>query len=184
MRDVHDLAKSYYDAARAEVIQRLAMREQVLLAGLTAFGVIGGLALSSLGRQSLLSLFPLLSFAFVVLLFRHQFLMAQLGEYIRTELESDLKLCDSREPGGRLPLHWDNWLRNEDSAKRLRFILAMELLGAWLLLWLPGLLALLVIFHRVSRAIIYIDGALMVVALVPFLAEMKRLVHEKTILKR
>jgi hypothetical protein len=38
MLDAHDLAKNYYIAAREEILQRLNLREQVLLACVTAFG--------------------------------------------------------------------------------------------------------------------------------------------------
>lgn len=37
------LAISYYNAARAEILQRLALREQVLLAYLAVVGVLAGL---------------------------------------------------------------------------------------------------------------------------------------------
>jgi hypothetical protein len=171
----HDLAKIYYSAARAEVLQRLAMREQVLLAGVTAFGVIGGLALAN-GRQHLLSLFPVLSLAFAVLHFRHHFLMAHLGQYIRSELDPSLGFPDVEEVGVQLPAHWDNWLRNEEGSSRIQYILLMELLGSWLLLWLPGLIGLLVLRSKISRPLISVDIVLLVGALIPFLLETKHLI--------
>jgi len=175
MPNGHDLAKIYYSAARAEVLQRLAMREQVLLAGVTAFGVIGGLALAN-GRQYLLSLFPVLSLAFAVLHFRHHFLMGHLGQYIRSELDPALGFTDVEEGSPQLPAHWDNWLRNEEGSSHIRYILVMELLGSWLLLWLPGLIGLLVLRSKVSRSLISIDVVLLIGALMPFLLETKHLV--------
>jgi hypothetical protein len=172
MPDPHDLAKSYYSAARAEVIQRLAMREQVLLAGVTAFGVIGGLALSSGEKQYLFALCPFLSFAFTVLLFRHHFLMIDLGRYIRSELNPLLGITGTTRFS---PIHWDNWLRNKDSSKRLRIILAMELAGAWLLLWLPGLIG--AVIAQVSYTIKWVDGILLAIALLPFLLELRDIIN-------
>jgi hypothetical protein len=174
MADDHDLAKIYYGAARAEILQRLAMREQVLLAGVTAFGVIGGLALGDNGgRQYLFGMFPFLSFAFVVLLFRHHFLMTKLGQYIHSELDRYLGFSDP------VPAHWNNWISYGESSKDLRLILAMELLGAWLLLWLPGMIALLGLHRKVSVPLKSVDSVLLIAALAPFILEAKRLVLDK-----
>lgn len=99
MPDSHDLSKTYFAAARAEVLQRMAVREQVLLAGVTAFGVISGLALSNNERRDLLGMCPFLSFAFAVLFFRLHFLMAHLAQYIHSELDPYLDFSDAKEVG-------------------------------------------------------------------------------------
>ena len=79
---------------------RMAVREQVLLAGVTAFGVISGLALSNNERRDLLGMCPFLSFAFAVLFFRLHFLMAHPGPiYPLSELDPYLDFSDAKEVG-------------------------------------------------------------------------------------
>src|ERR1035438_2203566 len=113
MTEAHELAKVYYAAARAEILQRLALREQVLLAGVAAFGAIAGLALSGkMANLNVVVLFPLLSFAFSIVLFRHHFLMKSLGEYIVTVLGPHLREGDEEGTDKTaMPPHWDAWLR-------------------------------------------------------------------------
>jgi hypothetical protein len=110
MLDANDLAKTYFVAARDEIIERLELREQVLLAGVTAFGVIGGLVVS--GKvPGLLTLFPLLSLAFTLVFFRHHFLITDLANYIDAELGPPLGLPKVESPDSeKMPLHWDAWL--------------------------------------------------------------------------
>ena len=146
MPDAHELAKVYYSAARAEILQRLALREQVLLAGAAAFGVIGGLAFANhRENQNLLCLVPFLSLAFTVVLFRHHWLIADLGNYINRELAPPLGIGARNEvEEALLPLHWDAWLfgpmgRHVRAPRRkLRTILIIEWLGALFLLLGPG----------------------------------------------
>ncbi|MGA3161195.1 MAG: hypothetical protein ABSC77_08245 [Terracidiphilus sp.] len=182
MPDAHELAKTYYNAARAEILGRLALREQVLLAAVTAFGVIGGLGLSNhMENENLLALFPFLSLAFTVVLFRHHWLIADLGNYIAVELDPSLQPADIEEPlGERMPYHWNAWLRlghgrfGQASRRKLRAILIGELLGTWLLIWGPGMAGLILSFngmYQVHRSIIWIDIALLLIALLPFVRE-------------
>lgn len=191
MPDAHELAKIYYSAARAEILQRLALREQVLLAGVTTFGVLGGLALSN-HMENLLCRFPLLSLAFTIVLFRHHWLIADLGKYITDELDPSLGLEQVGGPAeAHMPLHWNAWLRlgrgrfGQTSRTKLRTILAGELGGIWLLLWGPGLAGLVLSFNKlyqVHRPVVWIDIALLLFAIVPFVPQAIRLVFkwEKT----
>jgi hypothetical protein len=180
MLDAHDLAKVYYSAARAEIVQRLAMREQVLLAAVATFGVIGGLFLSGhiLGARLLGTLFPFLSFVFTMVLLRHDWLMVDLADYINSELGPSLgleRVEASGEP--QMPIHWDAWLRwggrhMERRKRHLKGFLITELLGSLLLLWLPGFAFLLCIKGGV---LLWVDIGLLIVPFVLFVWQFVRL---------
>ena len=84
---------AFYNAARAEIVQRLALREQVVLASLTASGVIAGFALKASGtpeKDPLLLLIPLLTGPFTLAFARHMWLIRHLGVYI-AQLRPDLE---------------------------------------------------------------------------------------------
>ena len=179
MPDPHDLAKTYYNAARAEVLQRISLREQVLLAGVTAFGVIAGLAVSG-KSPALLNIGPVVSLAFTVLFFRHHILMHDLGRYIKEHLSQSLAVSATPADGeAPMPLHWDAWLatpgrgRRASRTAKLRVILLFELFGAWLLLWAPGLGALLalILSRHINTELIWFDGACLLLSILPYLSE-------------
>jgi len=111
------VALQYYNAARAEILQRLALREQVLLAFLTAIGVMASLighASEPAGPQGLLRLVlygvPWLSLAFTMAIRRHNFIIRQLGKYVHDELGAVLcqPLTDSDADDANKIRHWDN----------------------------------------------------------------------------
>jgi uncharacterized membrane protein YfcA len=181
MPDPHDLAKVYYSAARSEIVQRLALRESVLLAAVATFGVLAGWVVGEKGPGPwLLSLFPLLSLAFTLVLFRHNWIINDQSDYLNTTLSEFLGLGPA-ELGHAvpMPLHWDAALRRGRRALKLRWILLAELGGAWFLLWVPALVALyLTIRERQAgmRAMIVVDIVALVLALTPFAVELHRLV--------
>jgi len=74
---------AFYNAARAEVIQRLSLCEQVLLAYLTVSGVVAGVAnrTGTLEPRALI-IVPMLAFPFVLALLRHDESIHRLGQYI------------------------------------------------------------------------------------------------------
>ncbi len=177
MAEALELAKAYYAAARAEVVQRVALREQVLLAGVTAFGVLTGLSLgNATAKPELLPLFPALSFAFTLLFFRHQYIMGTMGRYIIGEIGPSLKPPHAAgATKEKWPVHWDEWIlvgqgpHSKAPKRRLRVILSTEMFGACLLLWGPGLGAYCLEFGHASRAILWTDGALLAIAILPYL---------------
>ncbi|HXR37889.1 MAG TPA: hypothetical protein VN776_02290 [Terracidiphilus sp.] len=177
MADAHELAKVYYAAARAEVLQRLALREQVLLAGVTAFGVTSGLALSNrMQNVNLFSLFPLLSFAFTAVLFRHEYVMHNLGTYIAVELDPSLGIKEEKGTGeSAMPVHYDAWLslphqgQIPPPGRKHKAVAAVDLFGAWLLLWGPGLGGFILVFHQARPVIVWTDSVLLSLAIAPYL---------------
>jgi hypothetical protein len=178
MPDPYDLAKTYYNAARAEIVQRLVLREQVLLAGVTAFGVIGGLALN--GKAiSLLGLFPALSALFTVLLFRHHWLINGLAHHINFELSQFLGIEEVKGSNApKMPIHWD--AVNRSSPGKLRLILFVESITAMFLLLGPGVWEWVSVIGIVSWTVFWRDAGLLLFALSLFLFDLHRLIFRWT----
>ena len=83
----------FYNAARAEVVQRLTLREQVLLASLATSAAIATFAFRSSPSSfdpDLLLLIPVLSGLFVVAFFRHDWVIRRLGTYLEKDLRETL----------------------------------------------------------------------------------------------
>lgn len=183
MLDAHDLAKVHFSAARAEVIARLGMREQVLLAAVATFGVTAGVTVAlSPHRFELLSVFPVLSAAFSFLMFRHNWTMHALSDYLNIALEPFLGL----EEGCAevlVPLHWDAALhRRAKYGYRLKYVRVVELASAWVLLWVPGAVAWYLatrqhLAGKTATGFIVADAVCLLVALVPFAHETYRLLR-------
>jgi hypothetical protein len=200
MLDPDDLAINYFNAARAEILARLSLREQVLFTGFATFGVVASLALSN-RIPILFSAFPTLAVAFTLVLFRHHWLITDLSTYVNLELSPALGIETGKAQAVALPwtsppapvampLHWDAWLhlahgRNVVAPKKsLRRILGFELFSAWLLIWFPGLGGLLFYIDQklkngqsLTWCNLSLTGnaVLLIVALIPYFGELKRL---------
>jgi hypothetical protein len=79
---------AFYNAARAEVVQRLGLREQVLLASLATSGVVAGIAYKNSPSPfpSTLLLIAVLSGPFSLAFIRHEWIAGKLGSYIVNDL--------------------------------------------------------------------------------------------------
>jgi len=107
--ETNGLAVAFYNAVRAEVIQRLALREQVLLAYLATSGVVAGVAYKSSGgvNYQTLLIIPGMSVLFTLALIRHDGIMLKIGQYIRTELRP---FISGINVGGKTLVDWDESL--------------------------------------------------------------------------
>ena len=121
------LAISYYNAARAEILQRLALREQVLLAYLAVVGVLAGLLAHSPAPKDsalldpvglvVLEIVPWLSLIFALATRRHNFVIRHLGTYIFDEIGPALSQTSDRN------VAYPETLRHWDSSRTLHQIL-------------------------------------------------------------
>jgi hypothetical protein len=111
-----ELAIAFYNAARAEVVQRLALREQTFLAWIGTTGVILGFAATAANNAStnhagthhffeplLVAMIPILSLPLSLAFYRHQLIIRYLSDYLRGDLRKFL-----REDQKDAPRHWDN----------------------------------------------------------------------------
>jgi hypothetical protein len=108
------LAIAFYEAARAEILERLNMRETTFLAWITVVGAI--LSFAAKGPSSnvlfeprLLQLIPALCLPFSLAIYRHTLIIRYLGEYLGRELRGFLR--QGKDPKERdtqdAPRHWD-----------------------------------------------------------------------------
>ena|SRR5215469_11364090 len=94
---------TFFNAARAEICSRLQLRDQTLLAWVTAGGVALGFALKDKPINiDVLKFIPILALPFSVALFRHNFIITHIGDFIHHELNDFLGVGTEGAP-----LHWD-----------------------------------------------------------------------------
>jgi hypothetical protein len=138
-----DRALEFYRAARAEIVQRIALREQVLLASVTANGVVAGLALKDVEvNHGLLLFIPWISLASTMALFRHDYLIRKLVDYI-TELRKQW-----RNPGF---VDFDEWLSTNTLRDRRDYLLWERFLFAVVTCG-PSIAALWADRHKVTAS--------------------------------
>jgi hypothetical protein len=122
------LALAFYSAARAEILQRLSMRETTFLAWITTAGLILGWGIQqpSTGASQvfILELVPTLALAFGFALYRHSIIIRKLGKHIQDDLNPYLN--QSRYPDVSSLPHWDN---SDVLKKSARGYLVIELLA-------------------------------------------------------
>ena len=148
--DQRTLAITFYTAARGETLQRLSMREQVLLASLTVSGVIAGFAFNGKGDK-VLYLLPLFVLPFALAHVRHSQIIGNLGQYLRLELSPFLGLSDTGASEmlhiGLVPSRVRHWDCSLSLSKRIRWILAKEALVHIVLICGPAVGALVYLWR-------------------------------------
>lgn len=139
------LALAFYSAARAEILQRLSMRETTFLAWITTAGLILGWGIQQPPTGSsqvfILELVPTLALAFGFALYRHSIIIRKLGKHIQDDLNP--YLSQSRHP--ELP-HWDN---SDVLKKSARGYLVIELLA--FIIFLVGVPSACVVYLIAER---------------------------------
>ena len=86
-----DVLTAEFSALRAEIVARMTKQAAILGAGLTAIGVIAGLALQKDGDERLLLGVPVLAALINVLYAADGYRAAKMGEYMRVELWPQLR---------------------------------------------------------------------------------------------
>jgi hypothetical protein len=123
---------AFYNAARAEVVQRITLREQVLFGAVAAYGVICVVALrASEPVPDLILLIPGLAGIFTLVLSRHDRIIQMLGAYVGSAYFDPLRTPARAD--------WDN----SDILKvKLQRYLTHERLACMALLVGPGVIIL------------------------------------------
>lgn len=101
---VGDTARSNYAAVRAEILQRMQLRDYVLLVFLGFTGAIFSVALGAANHIEVLLAIPFLSLGAAILVSQHNLMAAVLGDFLSTELQVAL---DSENEGAP---QWDKSL--------------------------------------------------------------------------
>jgi len=135
------LAIAFYTAARAEVVQRIVLRDTTMLAWITTSGVLLGLAVKDSSENSEMRLriaefLPALSFAFGLAVYRHTYIMELISQYFSSHLNVFLHQDKGIE---LIPRHWDN---SFSLRTRIRIYLSMELFAYFLLMTSPAIVCI------------------------------------------
>jgi hypothetical protein len=121
--DNGQLALAFYAAARAEIVQRLSMRETTLLAWITTAGVLVGWALkdgpSNDVKIAIAELLPIISLAFTFAISRHTIIIECIGTYLWEDLDGLLR---QKELPKVAPCHWDRSTTLDRNAKNYLFL--------------------------------------------------------------
>lgn len=169
-------AIAYYNAARAEVVQRLTLREQTLTTFLTVSGVIAGIAYRAPATPqfALLLLIPIVSIPFVLMFVLHDGSIRRIGYYTRQELRPVL----AKDVIEQTIVDWDTSSALNESLKlhvlTEKCIFALVMTG-------PSVLALLVAHHTESPyhlKLIVFDCLATFLVLVTFAVEVIRALRE------
>jgi hypothetical protein len=171
------LAITFYQAARAEIVQRLAMREQVLLASLTVSGVLAGFAFKgavagTLGSPEkwLLMLITFFTLPFSLAHRRHSRIIDLLGMYMWSELDPFLRqprdLPNKQRilatlTGKEVPTHVRHWDHSLTIQGPIRRFLRAETIIHIFLICAPAMAVLMFLapyYHSIS--IPYVMGCI------------------------
>lgn len=140
MNDI-DILKLFYESARNELVQRIRLRDSVILLFLAFAGTIFGLALNSNFSNNseesftVLLIIPYLSFGATFLLTQHNTVIAQIGEYCSTEIKVELDKLTKPN----IFLQWDD----SNSLKKIsKKAIDYRTFGHFILLLIPPITAL------------------------------------------
>jgi len=127
--DDAQLTLAFYNSARAEIVQRLTLRETTLLAWVTTVGVILGLAAK---EPELFKVVPLLCLPFAWVVHRHDRIISYISHYRFEQLDPKLRQNDPLAP-----MHWDRWARRQPKIRRFRLgeVLAIKMIQVPVSFW-------------------------------------------------
>ena len=112
--DDAQLTLAFYNSARAEIVQRLTLREPTLLAWVATVGVILGLVAKD---QGLIQVIPLLCLPFAWVVHRHDLIISYINHYRFEQLDPKLRQNDPLAP-----MHFDRWARRQPKVRRFRLV--------------------------------------------------------------
>ena len=156
------LTLAFYSAARAEAVQRIVMRENIILAWMTLSSALVGLWVTNdKFRIGVAEVLPVVSLAFAMLAYRHTMVMGMLGTYLTRDLRDAL-----RQRQESAPRHWDSSCALSEGGTRY---LVLEILSYTLLqagLPIAGLVYLLAWQHADLRSLAIWPGVVCTCVLV------------------
>lgn len=97
-----EIARTFYESARTELIERIGHRDNVLLY-LGAVGAVFGVSFGTTGRVDVLLVIPILAFGAAFVLAQHHEVIGVIGRYLAVELHP--YFCTLAD--GDCPPQWD-----------------------------------------------------------------------------
>ncbi|MAU08663.1 MAG: hypothetical protein CL607_02485 [Anaerolineaceae bacterium] len=129
-----DALLAEYSTLRAEALQRIGMRQQILTFSLVAAGTILSLGIQEDTTPIVLLLYPILAVPFALIFVQHDVRIGEIAEYVKNDLEC--RLGSIRWESYMLEKRWQKKPRSLESAATTLFILTDSLA---ILLALPRL---------------------------------------------
>lgn len=130
-----DTAREHYTSTRTEMIQRIQLRDNVLLVYLGAIATLLGLAFGASINTEVLLVIPVLSLGAAVILSQHNIAIGSLGAFLVHELEPFLKELGEYAP------QWDNsYAFHEYSSRGV----SLRTIGHFLLINVPAVAGLVI----------------------------------------
>lgn len=93
-----ETARSFYESARAELIERIGHRDNVLIVYIGAVGAIYGVVLGTTASKDVLLTVPYLALGAALILSQHHAVIGQIAHYLATELHPFFRTLDSGCP--------------------------------------------------------------------------------------
>ncbi len=128
-----DSARQHHLTARSELIQRIQLRDHVLVLFLVAVGTLFGIAFGTSAKPEILLVVPYLTLGAAVVISQHQEIIGSLGSFLHNELHPFLETIDEVAP------EWDT---SQSLKEYLTTAIWMRTLGHSILLVVPSLAAL------------------------------------------
>lgn len=128
-----DSARRFYDSARQELIQRIHLRDNVLLVYIGVVGTIFGISFGSASAAQILLVIPYLALGAAVIVSQHNAIIGSIGIFLANEIEPFLKDLGESAP------QWDTSNALHEYSKDAIW---MRSLGHFLLILIPPVTAL------------------------------------------
>jgi hypothetical protein len=132
----NQFALTAYDSARAELIQRLHLRDNLLIVYLTVSGTFIGATLANKVGHDFLLILPFIGFGFAVLVAQHDLIVGGIGQFCAVEIGHIIQNINRNEAA--VP-QWDN---SVSYMRMRRFVIMLRIIGQVAILVFPGVLAL------------------------------------------
>ena len=97
-----EIATSHYESARTELIERIQLRDTVMLAYLGAIGTLFGVALATSVSRDVLLIVPFLTVGAALIVSQHNSVIGSIGSFLVNEYEPFIKTIGQYAP------QWDS----------------------------------------------------------------------------
>jgi hypothetical protein len=110
---VGETARTNYQSVRSEILERIQLRDNVLVMYLGAIGAFFGLSLGTQAKPEILLIIPYFALGATVIITQHHSMIGSLGDFLAREMEPFLKKIGEYAP------QWDTSNAIRDSSHRL-----------------------------------------------------------------
>jgi hypothetical protein len=135
-------ARLHEQMARAEIIQRVALRDNALVLYLGAVGALVGIAGSSTVGTKILLIIPYLAFGATSIIEHHHMMIGILSYYLTEDLSVHYRKIKEYVPD------WDDSARIRDAWTKRPYLIQRKF-GHWVLISMPSLLSLILNYEYI-----------------------------------